>query len=130
MGKSNQEKLDLAEQLLQEGKPYRLIQEALLAKFGSGMSNTTLKRMLKEKNKIYQLEEQNKQLEHELALFKKMYFELLNATKKNLAAKSKGLSLPVPHGIAGIAERPFCASCGASLPPNARFCPSCGQPIE
>lgn len=125
MGKSSQEKLDLAEQLLQEGKPYRLIQEALVAKFGSGMSNTTLKRLLKEKNKIFQLEERNKQLEHELALFKKMYFELLNATKKSLATRSKGSPLPQSSP-----ERNYCVLCGTPLPPNAKFCPNCGQTLE
>jgi len=126
MGKSSQEKFDLAEQLLQEGKPYKFIQEKLLEKFGSGMSNTTLKRLLREKNKIYQLEEKNTQLEHELALFKKMYFELLNATKKSLASKTK---MPAIPQFSGTEEKRFCMLCGTVLPPNAKYCPSCGQLI-
>jgi hypothetical protein len=127
MGKSNQEKFDLAEHLLKEGKPYRFIQDALIAKFGSGMSNTTLKRLLKEQNKIYQLEERNKQLEHELALFKKMYFELLNATKKSLASRAKGIPPTTPLTNSGPI---LCTYCGSILPPNARFCASCGHSLS
>ncbi|OLS15092.1 MAG: hypothetical protein RBG13Loki_1279 [Promethearchaeota archaeon CR_4] len=132
MGKSSKEKFDLVEQLLQEGKPYRVIQEKLLEKFGSGMSNTTLKRLLNEQNKIHQLEEKNMQLEHELALFKKMYFELLNATRKSLAAKNKPKSenpLNQNSPASGKGNEKFCTLCGASYPPNAKYCPICGQTL-
>ena len=45
MGKSNQEKIEYAQQLLSADIPYREIQEYLKLRFGSGMSNTTLQKL-------------------------------------------------------------------------------------
>lgn len=80
----DEEKIQFVENLLQNGKSYRDIQEALKKKFGSGMSNTTLKKIHARLSKVRQLEERAQYLEEELALFKRLYFELLAATKKKL----------------------------------------------
>lgn len=37
--------------------------------------------------------------------------------------------LPVTYGQASTTQPRFCANCGASLPPGAKFCMSCGQPV-
>ena len=57
------------------------------------MSNTTLKRLLKNQGEIHQLQTKITQLEYELDLFKKMYFELQDATKKNLVLSQKSPNL-------------------------------------
>ena len=84
MGKSSKEKIDLAEDLLSKGIPYRAIQEELKKKFGSGMSNNTLKTLHSSQSRVIILEERIEFLEDELALFKKLYFQLRKATKKLL----------------------------------------------
>ena len=84
MGKSSKEKIELAENLLSSNTSYRLIQEELKKKFGSGLSNTTLRNLQKEQSRITILEEKIEFLEDELALFKKLYFQLRKATKKRL----------------------------------------------
>ncbi|MHA1728083.1 MAG: hypothetical protein ACTSWY_05065 [Promethearchaeota archaeon] len=82
MGKSSQEKIGLAEKLLSKGTSYRLIQKELIKKFGSGMSNTTLKNLQRSQSRVKILEEKIEFLEDELALFKKLYFQLRKAIKK------------------------------------------------
>jgi hypothetical protein len=84
LGKSSKEKIGLAEKLLRNGTSYRLIQEELIKKFGSGMSNTTLKNLQRSQSRVINLEEKIEFLEDELALFKKLYFQLRRATKKRL----------------------------------------------
>jgi len=84
LGKSSKEKIDLAETLLSKGIPYRKIQEELKKKFGSGMSNNTLKTLQSSQSRVNILEERIEFLEDELALFKKLYFQLRKATKERL----------------------------------------------
>ena len=84
MVKSSKEKLDLTMKLLQMGLPYRDIQEKLRLQFGSGVSNTTLMKLQKKNDAISQLRKENEQIKEELALFKKLYFELLALTKKRM----------------------------------------------
>jgi hypothetical protein len=78
------DKIQFVEDLLALGKKYRDIQDAMKKKFGVGMSNTTLKKIHGRMSKMRMLEEKVSYLEEELALFKKLYFELLLATKKKL----------------------------------------------
>ena len=82
-----EEKIQFVENLLSIGKTYRDIQELMKQKFGSGMSNTTLQKIHARMSKVRQLEEKVQYLEEELALFKRLYFELLTATKKKLGQK-------------------------------------------
>jgi len=84
LGKSSKEKIDLAEKLLSNGTSYRLIQEELKKNFGSGMSNTTLKNLQRSFKGKNLLKEKIEFLEDELALFKKLYFQIRKATKKRL----------------------------------------------
>lgn len=84
MGKSSKEKIELAEKLLINKTSYRLIQEELKKKFGSGLSNTTLRDLQRDQSRVNILEEKIEFLEEELALFKKLYFQLRKATKKRL----------------------------------------------
>ena len=71
-------------ELLELQIPYREIQEQLKREFGSGMSNTSLKNILIQQDKITKLEEENRRLKEDLAIFKKLYYELVEATKKML----------------------------------------------
>ncbi len=82
MGKSSREKIEFARNLIYERVPYKEIQEKLYEKFGTGMSNTTLKKMLTEQNTLYAKNERIEELERELKFFKKLYFDLLEKTKK------------------------------------------------
>ncbi len=84
MGKSSKEKIELAEKLLINKTSYRLIQEELKKKFGSGLSNTTLRDLQRDQSRVNILEEKIEFLEEELALFKKLYFQLRKATKNRL----------------------------------------------
>lgn len=84
LGKSSKEKIQLAEKLLSNGTSYRFIQEQLKKNFGSGMSNTTLNNLQRSQSKVKILEEKIEFLEDELALFKKLYFQIRKATKKRL----------------------------------------------
>jgi hypothetical protein len=84
LGKSSKEKIELAEKLLINKTSYRLIQEELKKKFGSGLSNTTLRDLQRDQSRVNILEEKIEFLEEELALFKKLYFQLRKATKKRL----------------------------------------------
>ena len=84
MGKSSKEKIELAEKLLINKTSYRLIQEELKKKFGSGLSNTTLRDLQRDQSRVNILEEKIEFLEEELALFNKLYFQLRKATKNRL----------------------------------------------
>ena len=87
--KKDDDKNQFVESLLQIGKNYRDIQDALKKKYGTGMSNTTLKKIHARMSKVRQLEEKVAYLEEELALFKRLYFELLRATKKKLGTSKE-----------------------------------------
>ena len=84
MVKSSKEKLDTAKKLLLQGAPYREIQKKLNDQYGSGVSNSTLIKLQKKNDEIQLLKLENFQLKEELALFKKLYFELLAATKNKM----------------------------------------------
>ncbi|WP_457559038.1 hypothetical protein [Candidatus Harpocratesius sp.] len=84
MGKSTIEKLDYAKSLLRAGIPYRDIQIQLRIKFGSGVSNTTLQNLYQEMIDEMDLRSQLSECKRELALYKKLYFELVDAMKEKL----------------------------------------------
>ncbi len=91
MGRSSQEKINTAIELLKEGKTFREIQKQLKLHYKSTMSFSTLSKL----NKIQTVntEESDKihRLEQELQLFKKLYFELLEKVNnsKNISSKDK-----------------------------------------
>ncbi|OLS14741.1 MAG: hypothetical protein RBG13Loki_1611 [Promethearchaeota archaeon CR_4] len=89
MGKSSQEKINFVYKLLKEGIPYRDIQTKLKDKFGNGISNTTLIRINARVLRDQTLEVRIQQLEEELALFKRLYFELLEKVRDNDKSISK-----------------------------------------
>lgn len=89
MPKSSEVKVDLAKKLLKAGMPQREIQGILKKTFGSGMSNTTFQKLMEKKDEIAMLQEENADLNvklekslHDLALYKHLYFELLQTLKK------------------------------------------------
>ena len=84
IGKSSEEKIGLTKNLLKMGVSYRDIQLNLKIKYGNGMSNTTLQNLQTEVQNELAREDRIKQLETELALYKQMYFELLETVKKNM----------------------------------------------
>ena len=67
MPKSSKEKQELARLLLNEGISYDQIQEELKNKYGSGMSNTTLKRLTVEPERIKELEDKAKPIASNIA---------------------------------------------------------------
>lgn len=72
----------LVQLLLKQGKTYKEIQRFLKKRFGQGMSNTTLGKIRDELDELEKLREENERLKHELALYKNMYFEIVEAMKK------------------------------------------------
>jgi hypothetical protein len=81
VGKSTQEKINLVYTLLKRGIPYRNIQEELKEKFGNGVSNTTFKKIHARVMHDQSLEMRIQELEKELALFKQLYFDLIEKVK-------------------------------------------------
>lgn len=84
IGKSSKEKIDFTKNLLKMGVSYRDIQLNLKIKYGNGMSNTTLQNLHVEVRHEIEREDRIIQLESELALYKQMYFELLETVKKKM----------------------------------------------
>jgi hypothetical protein len=84
MGKLDGEKKYYAKKLLQEGIPYRDIQKQLKIKFGSGFSNTTLQKFQLEVDEDEDLRTELERVRNELYLYKKLYFELLEAMKDKI----------------------------------------------
>ena len=82
IGRSTQEKIEFAKKLVGEGLSYQDIQVKLRDRFGSGMSNSTLKQLREVNSKLEGQSDQIRQLEQELSLFKKAYFELLDKTER------------------------------------------------
>ena len=78
------EKILFAKSLLRAGIPYRKIQIQLKIKFGSGVSNTKLKMIQKDIEKDEDLRAELERVNNELILYKKMYFELLEAMKDRM----------------------------------------------
>jgi predicted RNA-binding Zn-ribbon protein involved in translation (DUF1610 family) len=123
MGKSSQEKIEFALNLLSKNVPYREIQDKLKERFGGGMSNTTLKNIQKYQKSPQQLEKKILQLEQELDIFKEMYFLLAEAVVASISDKNLNK----------------CPTCGALLKNNLKImlfkmksapCPECGNKIE
>ncbi|MHA1746725.1 MAG: hypothetical protein ACTSWW_12050, partial [Promethearchaeota archaeon] len=83
MGKSSQEKIAFAKTLIEGGISYREIQNLLQNRFGSGMSNTTLQNLQVQLENAKKNQAQLTQCEKELALYKKLYYELVEAIKSN-----------------------------------------------
>ncbi|UYP44339.1 hypothetical protein NEF87_000624 [Candidatus Lokiarchaeum ossiferum] len=77
MGKSSKEKINYAVELLKQGKTYREIQKELKTQFGSTMSFSTLQKLNQVQEKVIGENSRIQELEQELALFKRLYFELL-----------------------------------------------------
>ncbi len=84
MPKSSKEKQDYARDLLQKGISYGHIQEELKQRYGTGMSNSTLQRLILESNRIQELENKMREMAVELKMYKKMYYELLEAVKEKI----------------------------------------------
>ncbi|MHA1619222.1 MAG: hypothetical protein ACTSVZ_08060 [Promethearchaeota archaeon] len=82
MVKSDPEIIKTASEMMLQGKSYREIQDCLFAKYKSGLSNNTLKKIKKEQNALEKKDQEIARLRRELNLFKKLYFELLEATEK------------------------------------------------
>ena len=78
------EKKDYAEKLLKLNLPYREIQIILKQKFETGMSNSSLQKLRNNQQKKKDLEAENELLRHELTIFKKLYFELINSMKEKI----------------------------------------------
>ncbi len=88
MKRSSQEKIEYATKLVSEGLPYQEIQRKLKERFGSGMSNSTLKLLREAQSKLGGKSDRIRQLEQELALFKKGYFEVLAKLERLEGEKS------------------------------------------
>lgn len=84
MAKSSQEKIEYAKQLLRAQLPYREVQESLKIRFGSGMSNTTLQKLISEEDEIKRLKEQLAKANNQLELYKRLYHELLQKIQNHL----------------------------------------------
>ncbi|UYP44686.1 hypothetical protein NEF87_000971 [Candidatus Lokiarchaeum ossiferum] len=89
MPKSSEAKVNLAKKLLEAGMPQRDVQKILQKTFGSGMSNTTFQKIMEKNDEVSQLKEEIETLQakleksqHDLALYKHLYFELLQTLKK------------------------------------------------
>ena len=90
MPKSSDAKVELTKKLLSAGIPYREIQDILNKTFGSGMSYTTFQKLAQKEDEMEILREElgKSKLElektrHDLALYKHLYFELLQSVKKD-----------------------------------------------
>ncbi len=93
MPKSPQEKINFARRLLEQGIPYTEIQSQLKTRYGSGMSNTSLRNLnegvdtfqdLRKRLEITEIELRETKIE--LTLYKKMYQELLEVVKEKIRA--------------------------------------------
>lgn len=80
----NNEKRDFAKKMLKANIPYKEIQSLLKHRFGSGMSNTTLKNLAEESNEIERLQEELQKTKEQLALFKKLYFDIVDKMRDKL----------------------------------------------
>ncbi len=120
MPKSPREKTEYAITLLSQGKTYREIQMMLVEKFGSGMSNTTLLKLQYPRPKIEDLLKRIDELEQELLLFKKLYFELVAATKGKLETRA-------PKSMTDLIR--YCPSCGGPVQKGDERCLRCGEDL-
>lgn len=84
MKTAKKEKITFAKSLLQVGMPYRDIQAQLKLKFGSGVSNNKLKELQQDIEEDDDIRAELTRVKSELVLYKKLYFELLEAMKERL----------------------------------------------
>ena len=84
MKPSQIEKINFAKTLLEVGVPYREIQIQLKIKFGSGVSNSKLRDLQQDLEEDGDLRVELARVNKELVLYKKLYFELLEAMKARL----------------------------------------------
>lgn len=89
MPKSSRQKIEYAQHLLLRGETYREIQKLLVEKFGSGMSNSTLMKIQKKTPNPLELLDRIEELDKELALFKRLYFELADVMKSTQKKNKK-----------------------------------------
>ena len=82
MPRSSREKIEYVKLLIEKNLSYEDIQKILFEKFGSGMSNTTIKNLSNKKEEVGELKTKIKDLERELSFFKRLYFDLLEKTEK------------------------------------------------
>ncbi|UYP44947.1 hypothetical protein NEF87_001232 [Candidatus Lokiarchaeum ossiferum] len=84
MADNNEEKIEFARKLLKVGMSYRDIQLNLKLKFGSALSNTTIKKIVivNEENENWKAKFEKSQ--EELAVYKNLYFEMLKVLKSKL----------------------------------------------
>ena len=78
------EKKDYVKKLLKADVPYKEIQELLKHRFGSGMSNTTLKKLAEEENVIERLRAELQKTKDQLVLFKQLYFDIVDKIQDKL----------------------------------------------
>ena len=89
MPKTSREKKKFAITLLDQDLSYEEIQQKLKEKFGTGMSNTTLKNLNEQSQEINFLYTKVQQLEEEVNLWKKMYFELKSVMMNKIKQKKR-----------------------------------------
>ncbi len=70
-------KIQYAMDLIRKGLTYREIQNKLNLKFGSSISNSTIKKLNRKIEEEYSKDAEIARLKKELEVFKKLYFELL-----------------------------------------------------
>ncbi len=92
----------------------------LVERFGSGMSNTTLLKLQYPKPKIEDLLKRIDELEQELLLFKRLYFELVAATKGKLETGGLRSKTDVIR---------YCPSCGGPVQKGDEKCLRCGEDL-
>ena len=80
--KSSQAKQLRSIELIQKGTPYREIQVILKKEFGTGLSNSTLKKLMEQSTIVAQLKTNNTRLEAEVKVWKSLYFELKETMEK------------------------------------------------
>ena len=89
IGNISFEKKTYAIQLLRQGLTYREIQDVLKEKFGNGMSNTSLQNLKTKVNEFQRIKQENVDLRKELAMYKNLYFQLLDAMKQKYDPKDE-----------------------------------------
>ncbi|WP_371805343.1 hypothetical protein [Candidatus Lokiarchaeum ossiferum] len=87
--RSQKLKKDKAIKLLNEGIPYRRIQELLKDEFGSGMSNSSLKNLHHQNTENVVLRKEIKKLKAEIEVWKGLYFEIKEATEIRIKQQKK-----------------------------------------
>ncbi len=76
-------------ELLKQGCTYREIQDKLKETFGSSVSNSTIKKLRDKYEQEVSKDAEIYRLKKELALFKRLYFELLEKVKDNVDLEDK-----------------------------------------